>query len=324
MKLFEAALLACSAFAASAAHAADPVAVYPSKPIKIIVPFSPGGPTDVYARLLGSKLQEKLGQPVVVENRAGGGAIIGTAAVARAPADGYTLLFTASTHVISVQLQKERQFDPVKSFAPVSTMLTYPFYLVVNNKLPVASVQELIAYGKANPGKLTYGSVGVGSGAHLMGEMFKSQAGIDALHVPYKGAAEFLQAVVAGQVDYVFDSPGSAQPLVNAGRVRGFAVTSPKRWPMVPNVPTMQESGLAGFEGALWLGLLAPAGTPDNIVQSLNTKVSEILRSSDVRTRIETGGFQVLSESPDAFRQRLVRDGQMWGEVIRRNHITAD
>jgi tripartite-type tricarboxylate transporter receptor subunit TctC len=297
---------------------------YPTKPIRLIVPFPPGGPTDVFARLVGQQLGEKLGQPVVVENRAGAATMIGSSLVARAPADGHTLLFTASTLVISVQLQKDKPFDPLKDFMPVSPILAYPFYLVVNNALPVTNVQELIAYGKANPGKLSYGSVGTGSGAHLVAETFKNQAGFEAVHIPYKGAAEFLQAVQTGQVHFVFDSPGSAQPTVAAGRARGLAVTSAKRWVTIPEVPTMQEAGLAGFEKGLWLGVLAPAGTPAEVVGRLHASMTEILQTPDVRARIEKAGFQVLSEPPEVFRKRLARDAEQWGEVIRRNRISAD
>lgn len=203
-------------------------------------------------------------------------------------------------------------------------MLTYPFYLVAKDPLPVANVQDLIAFGKANPGKLSYGSIGAGSGAHLVAEMFRSQAGFDALHVPYKGAAEFLQAVQTGQVDYVFDSPGSAQPTALARRARGLAVTSAQRWPTVPDMPTLDEAGLAGFESGLWLGVLAPAGTPNEVIDIRHQSIVDILKEPQMRARIEKSGFQVLSETPDEFQRRLVQDGRKWGEVIRRNRITVD
>lgn len=298
--------------------------VYPDRPIRMVVPFPPGGPTDVYARVLGQAMQQRLGQPVIIENRPGGGAVIGTVSVARAPADGYTLLFTATTHVISVLTRRIPAYDPRGDFAPVSPMLTYPFYLVVTNRLPVQSVQDLIAHGRQNPGRLTYGTVGIGTGAHLVAEMFNNRAGIEAVHVPYRGAAEFLLAVQSGEVDYIFDSPGSAQPHVAAGRARGLAVTSPARWQSVPHIPTMAESGMPGFDASLWLGVFAPAGTPAPVIDRLSATVTEILAAPEMRLRIEQAGFEVLSESPSDFALRLQRDAQSWGEVIRANKITVE
>lgn len=324
MKHWKSWILVLMAIVTMPSLAATAVERYPERPIRIVVPFPPGGPTDIYARLVAQQLQEKTGQSVVVENRPGGGAIIGTSHVARSPADGYTLLFTASTHVISVLLHKDQPYDPIKDFAPISTVLTYPFYLVVNNDLPVNSVSELIDYGKAHPGRLNFGSVGIGSGAHLVAEMFNTQAGIQAVHVPYKGAAAFVQAVQAGEVDYIFDSPGSSQQLVDAGRIRGFAVTSPERWPLVPDVPTMAEAGIPDFEASLWLGLLAPANTPAEIVAYLNDQLTEILASEEISSRIQQAGFQVLRESTDDYAQRLERDMRTWGHVIETAKIEAE
>lgn len=317
-------LLVATATAGVMAVLAGGAIAYPDKPITIVVPFPPGGPTDVFARLIGEALQRELDNPVVVENRPGGGALIGTSAVANAEPDGHTLLFTASTHVISIQLRSDKPYDPIEDFAPISPVITYPFYLLASNDLEVENIGELIEYGRANPDELSFGSVGVGSGAHLVAELFNARAGIDAVHIPYNGASEFLVALQSGQIDYIFDSPGSATPYVQAGQMRGLAVTSEERWPLIPEIPTVGEEAIDGFEASLWLGLLAPGETPDEIVERLNGVVSSVLASESFSTRTEEMGFDVLSESTSAFRERLIADFEQWGAVIADGDISLD
>ena len=267
----------CAALAAFAtlAHAQTP---YPTKPIRIVVPFPAGGTTDILARAVAQRLTETLGQPVVVDNRPGAGGNIGAELVAKAAPDGYTLLMgTVGTHAINASLYAKMPYDHVRDFAPVILVAGVPNVLVINPALPVNSVQELIAYGKANPGKLNFASSGNGTSIHLSAELFKTMTGVQMAHVPYKGSAPALVDLMGGQVQLMFDNLPSALPQIKAGKLKALAVTSAQRSSALPDVPTVIESGLPGFEASSWFGLLAPAGTPKDIIAKLNGEVAKWL-----------------------------------------------
>jgi tripartite-type tricarboxylate transporter receptor subunit TctC len=306
---------------ASAQQAAI-VTSYPSKAVKLVVPFPAGGPTDVWARVAADHLQKTLGKPFIVENQAAATGAVGTAFVARAPADGYTLLFTSNSgHVISPMLQNPRPFDGLKDFAPISMLLNYPFYLVVNASSQINTVADLVALAKAKPGQLNFGTFGIGSGSHLVAEMFNAQARIKTVNVTYRGIPGMQQALVTGDINYIFDSVGSSQPLVDAGKLRGLAVTGEERSPIVPNIPTLAESGFKGFNSVVWLGLLAPAGVPKPIVEKLSAEVERLVQTEALKKRIESYGYKPIGSTPDAFEAFIRAETPVWAEVIRANNI---
>jgi tripartite-type tricarboxylate transporter receptor subunit TctC len=274
---------------------------YPNRAVRIIVPFPPGGVTDIYARILADKLQAALGQPFTVENKAGATGIIGTRFVATAPADGYTLLFCAnSSHVISSLLQPQRPLDSLTVFKPLSMLLSFPLYLLLNNDVPAKSVADLVALGRAKPGKLNMGSVGTGGAGHLAIEMFNKVAGIRAVHVPYNGTRAAQLGLMAGEIDFLFESIAGSQALVDAGKLRGIAVTSRERSPALPNVPTLKETGYDGFEDlVICLGMLAPAGTPEPIAIKLEIELMRIASLPDVSMRIKESSSQPFGDAPD-------------------------
>ena len=264
---------------------------YPTKPIRIVVPFPAGGTTDVLARAAAQKLTESLGQPAVVDNRPGAGGNIGAELVAKSPPDGYTLLMgTVGTHAINPSLYPKMPYDHVKDFAPVILVAGVPNVLVINPALPVNSVQELIAYAKANPGKLNFASSGNGTSIHLSGELFKTMAGVQMTHVPYKGSAPALQDLVGGQVQLMFDNLPSSLALIKGGKLKALAVTSSARAAALPDVPTLAESGLPGFEASSWFGLLAPAGTPQPIILKVNGDVAKWLASPEAKEKLLAQG----------------------------------
>lgn len=312
-------LAAAAAIAATGAtcNAAD-TPQYPSKPIRFIVTFAPGGGTDVFARAIAQKLTEKWGQPIIVDNRAGGNGNIGTDTVAKSPADGYTILLTTNaTIVINPHLYKVG-YDPVRDFAPISQVATLPFALLVHPTLPVKSVAELIAYAKSKPGALNFGSSGGGGGAHLGGEMLKTMAKIDMTHVPYKGAAPALVALLGNEVQFMFVSILTATPLIESNRLRIIAVSGLKRSPSYPNVPAVAETpGLAGFETDLWYGMLAPAKTDPRIVEQIYRETKRHLDSAEFKNRFEPTGTQMVGSSPAEFAQTIKKDLAKWAEVIR-------
>ncbi len=310
--------------AAGASGAADDVA-YPEKPIRFIVTFAPGGGTDVFARAIAQKFTEKWGQPVIADNRAGGNGNIGTDIVAKSPADGYTILVTTNaTIVINPHLYKVG-YDPVRDFSPVSQLATLPFALLVHPSLPVKSVTELIAYAKSKPGALNYGSSGGGGGAHLGGEMLKTAAKIDMTHVPYKGAAPALVALLGNEVQLMFVSILTATPLIESNRVRIIGVSGLKRSPSYPNVPAVAEApGLAGFETDLWYGMLAPAKTNPRIVDKLYRETKRILETPEFKNRFEPTGTLVVGTSPAEFAQTIRKDLKKWGDVIKTANIKID
>ena len=313
----------CLIFMGLAAPAAFAQA-WPSKPVKVVVNFPPGGAADQLARAIGLPLQEALGQPVVVENRAGANGNIGGEVVAKSPADGYTLLMSSGGMVsVNPHIYPRLAFNPAKDLVPVAAAARVLVYLVAKPSIPADNIKDFIAYVKANPGKLSYGSPGSGSSPHLAGEMFKSQAGLFALHVPYRGAAPALQDLLAGQLDYYFD-PGIGLPQVKAGKLKLLAVGSPKRSPMFPNVPTLHEAGLKGFDADTVFGFYAPAGTPADVVSRLNREINRILGTQAVKDRIFALGGEALPLSPAEFGAKATEDSRRFSEIIKERKITAD
>src|SRR6059058_1306367 len=285
------ALVFAFAAAASCAPAVAIAQVYPSKPIRLVVPFPPGGSLDVVARAIGQKLTEAWGQPVVIDNRPGAGGNIGADLVAKSAPDGYTILEGAlSTHAVNVSLYSKMPYDPIKDFVPITLVAITPNVLVLNASFPVNSVPELLAYARANPGKLSFGSGSNGSAGHLAGELFKADAGVDMVHVPFKGGAPATQALLAGDTQLMFDNLANATPQVKAGKLKALAVTTAQRSRLAPELPTMAEAGLAGFDISTWYGLLAPAGTPRDIIAKWNAEVTRILNAPDVREKLMAQG----------------------------------
>ncbi len=298
---------------------------YPTKPVKVIVTFPPGGVADVLARLVAAPLQDALGQPVVVENRAGSGGNIGGDVVAKSGADGYTLLMSSGGLVsVNPHIYAKMPFDPVKDLTPVASVARVAVFLVVKPSLPVNNAKELVAYMKANPGKLSYGSPGNGSSPHLAGEMFKSMTSTFAVHVPYRGAAPALNDLLAGQIDFAFD-PGIALPHVRANRLKLLAIGSPKRSSQFPDTPTVDEAtGLKGFDADSYFGFYAPAGTPAAVVARLNSEINKILASVNVKNRIDALGGEAAPMTPQAFAAKAADDSKRFGALIRERGIKGD
>ena len=297
---------------------------WPSKPIKVIVNFPPGGAADQIARAISVPLQEALGQPVVVDNRAGAGGNIGGEATAKSPPDGYTLLLTSGGLVsINPAIYPKMPFNPNKDIIPVAAAARVLVFLEVKPSMPVKDVKEFIAYAKANPGKLTYGSPGNGSSPHLAGEMFKDMTQSFAVHVPYRGAAPAMQDLLGGQIDFMFD-PGIGLNQVRAGKLKLLAVGSPKRSPLFPDVPTLSEVGLKGFDADTVFGFYAPAGVPADIVSRLNREINKILGTQAVKDRIAALGGEVAPMSPAEFGAKAHEDTARFGKLIRDRHILGD
>ncbi|MGH8616417.1 MAG: Bug family tripartite tricarboxylate transporter substrate binding protein [Burkholderiales bacterium] len=291
---------------------------YPNKPIRIIVAYTPAGATDILARTVGQKMSEAWGQPVIVENRPGANGNIGTEVAARANPDGYTLLMvTAGTHGVNPGLYRKLPWDAVKDFAPVSLVAIVPNIMVVNNSVPVKNAKELIAYLKASPGKYSYGSPGLGSTAHMSMELFKSMTGTDIVHIPYKGSAGVLQDLIAGQVIVTIDNMPPYLPQVKAGKIRALAVSPAKRSPAVPDVPTLAEAGVTGYDAAAWFGLVAPAGTPKPIVDKLAAETQKILRMPDVAERLSGLGAEPVGNTPAEFAAFIKVEIAKWAQVIK-------
>ena len=295
---------------------------YPNKPIKLIVPFAPGGFTDVVARILGQKLSVSLGQPFVIENKAGAGSTIGTDFVAKAAPDGYTLVMVSTTHVISPAIYPKLPYDPIKSFTPVGKLVDSAYVLLVNPKVPANNVAEFIALAKASPDKIHYASSGNGSSQHLMGGMFAAMAGVKMKHVPYKGSGGAANDLVAGVVESSFAGVPNAMAQVPAGRLKALAVTTSKRIPQLPDVPTMQEAGVPGYNASVWLGLLAPAGTPKEVVMKLNAEIAKVLSAADTKKELYAAGVETDISSPEALNALMVQELDRWGKVIKDAGIT--
>jgi tripartite-type tricarboxylate transporter receptor subunit TctC len=291
---------------------------FPEHPIRLIVPFAAGGTSDVVARILGQELGKAWKTAVIIDNRPGAGGNIGAELVARAAPDGYTLLLgTVATHGINVSLYKKLSFDPVKDFAPVSLVASTPSVLEVNSSVPVNSVQELIAYAKRNPRKLNFGSPGNGSSHHLAGELFDSMAGVQMVHVPYRGTAAAMTDVLSGQIQVIFDTLPSAMPFVKSGHVKVLGVSSVRRDPALPNVPTIAEAGVPGYEIGSWYGILAPAGTPPAIVERISAEVRRIVRDPAVSARLAAQGATPVGSTPAEFSAFIKREIAKWAVVIK-------
>jgi tripartite-type tricarboxylate transporter receptor subunit TctC len=312
-------IFAAAAFAVGAVNAQP----FPSKPVKIIVPQTPGGASDALARIISQRLTEKWGQPVVVENRPGAGGNIGMEAVAKSPADGYTLLMSyVGTHAINGSLYQKLPFDPEKDFAAVATLATLPFVAVVNPKLPAKDVQELVALAKQS--QVTYGSAGNGSVNHLLGEMFSSAAQVKLVHVPYKGAAPALQDLVGGQISLVFTSMPSVAGFIRAGTLRPLAVTSAQRSATFKEIPTIAESGYPGFDVNPWFGLFVPAGTPPAVVKQMNADINAALRQKDTMEKFAAQGAEPFETSPEQFAAILHADIAKWSKIVRDSGAKID
>jgi tripartite-type tricarboxylate transporter receptor subunit TctC len=291
---------------------------YPAKAIRMIVPFPPGGTTDILGRIAGQKITEALGQQVIIDNRAGAGGNIGTELVAKSPPDGYTLLTDpGSTLTINPSLFSKLSFDPLKDFAPITILAAVPNMLEVHPSLPVKNVRELIALAKTKPGQLNYASTGAGQSTHLSMELFKTMAGIDLNHIPYKGSAPALTDLLGGQVSLMFDNMPSSLPHVKAGKLRALAVSTLKRSPTMPQLPTVAESGLPGFEVSVWFAVLAPAGTPREVVNKLNAVLVKALQAPDVKERLASQGAEAVGNTPEQFSAQMKRDLVKWAKVVK-------
>lgn len=297
---------------------------YPKKPITIVVPYPPGGPTDIVARVVGQKLGERLGQQVIVDNRPGAGGNIGAALVARAAPDGYTLLLGTTAHAINPSVFPALNYDILKDFSPVVLLTSLPLVVVTNAAVPAKNVQELVALAKSKDGQLTYASSGNGQSTHLAAELFKTMTGVSMTHVPYKGSAPALTDVAGGQVSVMFDTLLSAMPQIKSGRLKALAVTSAKRSASAPELPTVAESGVPGYEAVAWSGLLAPAHTPPEIVAKLNTEINGILSQPDVQKRFLNDGAEPLGGSPEKFSTHISSEVRKWAAVAKLSGAKVD
>jgi tripartite-type tricarboxylate transporter receptor subunit TctC len=308
-----------TSLAASAA-----MAQYPVKPIRMIVPYPPGGPVDVVARPIAQKLTEAWGQAAILDSRPGGGATIGTDMVAKAPPDGYTILLTTAQHTINPAVYPKLPFDAARDFAPISLLVAGPLLLVTHPSLPAKNVRELIALAKARPGQLVYGSAGNGSAFHMAGELFKIMAQVDIVHVPYKGGAPATTDLVGGHVSMVFNSIVSVIPHVQSGRLRALALTALKRSVLVPDAPTLAESGLPGFEVETWYGALGPAAMPREAIDKMSSEIDRILKLPDMRERIRALGAEPRGGRPEDFTERITADLTKWARVAKTAGVKVD
>jgi tripartite-type tricarboxylate transporter receptor subunit TctC len=290
---------------------------YPTRPIRMVVGFAAGGATDVFARIVGQKLTERLGQQIVVDNRTGAGGSLGTALVAKAPADGYTLAVISASHAINASLYKSLPFDAVTDFAPVAPICGITNVLAVTPALPAHTVAELIALARAKPGAINFASGGIGSSSHLAGELFKSMAGINIVHVPYKGTADALRDLVSGQVQSTVDAISALLPFINKGALRALGVGDAKRMALLPDVPTIAEAGLPGYEYSALVGLLAPAGTPRETIRRLNAEINSILRQPEIGGRFTEMGARPMVMTPDEFARMIKSDVAKFARIIK-------
>jgi tripartite-type tricarboxylate transporter receptor subunit TctC len=294
-------------------------ASYPDRPVRMIVAFPPGGPSDIVARLMADKLTEAMGKPYVVENISGASGNIGTERVAKSAPDGYTLLISApGPLVVNQSLYGKLPYDPIRDLAPISQLCYTPNVLVVNNDVPARTVQELVALARTNPGKLSFASGGAGTSNHLAAELFKVMAGIDLQHVPYRGVSVSVPDILGGRIPVAFLSTPTALPLVRDGKLRGLAVGSKQRWPAAPELPTMDEAGISGFNSIVWHSFLAPAGTPPAIVDRLHRETVRILALPDVRKKFEDQGLEVVGSTPAEFAALIKSEGAQWAQVIKK------
>lgn len=319
------ALLTLGSFAAAAATGgAQAQAGYPSKPLRMILGFPAGGPTDNIARLLAVKLGESLGQPVVIENRPGANAVLAADAVSRAPADGYTLLYNTSSFALSAALSPKLPYNPARDFTGVALTAAAPTVLIVNNDFKAQNVKEFIEEVKANPGKFSYGSAGTGSITHVIPAQLLQTAGLNAVHIPYKGSAPALIDLFGGQIQFAIDAMSSALPYIRDGRVRALAVTSKERIAALPNVPTVSESWISGYEASAWQGLMVPAAVPAPIVARLNAEILKVLAMAEVRAQMTRQGTDPLGSTPEAYNAFVRTEIDRWSRVARAGGITAE
>lgn len=297
---------------------------YPNKPVKIVVPFAPGGFTDVVARIIGQKLSVAMGQSFIIENKPGAGSTIGTDYVAKSSPDGYTLVMVSTTHVISPWLYKDMPYDPIKSFAVIGKLVDSPYVLLVNSKVPANNVKEFIALAKAYPDTIHYASSGNGSSQHLMGGLFVSMTGAPLKHIPYRGSGAAAQDLLAGIVESSFAGVPNALAQVPSGRLKALAVTTAKRSPQLPDVPTLQEAGVPGYDASVWLALLAPAGTPKEIIDRLNSEIATILVTPDATAILSKAGVEVSLSTPEATTEYMIQEREKWGKVVKEAHIKVD
>ncbi|MDM0078101.1 tripartite tricarboxylate transporter substrate binding protein [Variovorax sp. J2P1-59] len=318
-----AALAATCLLTAPLLHAQD--AAYPKQPVTLVVPFPAGGPTDAMARVLAQKLGDRLGQQVIIDNRGGAGGGIAAELVARAPADGHTLFFgTTGTMAINPSLYTKLRYDPAKDFAPVSLMATTMNVLVTSPSIPAKNLTDLIALAKARPGELTYGSAGNGSSNHLSGELFRTSAGIQITHVPYKGSAPAMVDLLGGRLSMMFDTIAQQSQNIAAGKVHALAVTGPNRSPLLPNVPTAQEAGLKGFDVTIWYGVLAPKGTPVPVIERLNREITAVMATEEMKKRMEADGANARTTTPAEFTALIKTDTAKWTPVVKSSGASLD
>jgi tripartite-type tricarboxylate transporter receptor subunit TctC len=312
--------LACAAFLAAPAAAQD----YPSRTIRFIVPFGAGGPTDMFTRALGEELRKTFNQPVIMENRPGAGSIIGTTEVARAAPDGYTLLMISATQTVVETLNANKSYVLMRDLVPVAAMMNSELVLVVPERSPVNSLKDLIALAKAKPGTLNYGSSGPGSNYHMAGELIKNLAGLDIVHVPYKGSTGARADIISGQIDMMFDSLPSMAPTIMAGRVRALGTSGKVRSPILPDVPTIAEAGIPGYDATIWIGVMAPAGTPREIVDKLNREINRVLERQDIKASWHRQGANTMVMTPAAFGAYIEAEIARWARLIKANNIGAN
>ena len=308
---------ACAALAAALLPAVAHAQAYPNKPVKIIVPFAAGGPADIYARVVGEKLQGALGQSFVVENRPGGGAIVGTDAVAKSAPDGYTLLMMSNTHTVNESLFREKPYQLLRDLVPVAPINSSDLLMVVHPSVPASTLAEFIALAKSNPGGLNYASSGPGTPYHMAGELFKAMAGVDLVHVPYKGSSGARTDILGGQVHMMFDAITTMAPNVRAGRLKALGSSGKQRSTVLPEVPTVSEAGVPGYDAVIWLGIMAPAGTPKPIVDRLNAEITKATAAPELREAWAKQGAAAMAMNPEEFARFMREDIEKWARIVR-------
>ena len=297
---------------------------YPTKPVRLVVPFPPGGPTDILGRAIGAKLGELLGQPVIIDNRGGAGGGIGADNIAKSAPDGYSLLLgTTGTHTINPNLYSKLSYDPVKDFAPISLVVRYLNILVVNPKVPAKNVAELIALARQKPGQVTFGSAGNGSSNHLTAEMLASMSGVKMQHIPYKGSGPALNDVIAGQIDFMFDQYSTVGPNIKAGKLRAIGIATRERHALLPDVPTIAET-IPGFEVHPWYAMFAPAGTPRTIIDRLNADLVKVMTSPEIRERMATLGWDPVTNTPEQLAAQIKSELAVWADVVKKSGARID
>jgi len=315
------ALLSFLAVALAAPALSQP---YPSRTVRIVVPFAVGGPADIYARFIGAKLQDALGEPFVIEDRPGGGSIVGTEAVAKSAPDGYTLLMMSNTHTVNETLIPKKPFDLMRDLAPISGVNYSDLLMVIHPSVPANNLKEFIALARSQPGKLNYASSGPGTPYHMAGELFKAMAGVDIVHIPHKGSDQARTAILGGQVQMMFDAITTMAAHARAGKVRALASSGKTRSPVTPDVPTVTEAGVPGYETTIWLGLMAPVGTPKAVLEKLNREVNRIVNSPEVRETWAKQGAQPMGMSIDQFDKFLREDITKWAKVVKLSGAKVD